>query len=49
MALSLALKKVIKNLEKQLPCANLSSILLLAVTPSATSSEYQKHVLFKVW
>ena len=32
-------------MEKQLVCAYLTFILLLAVAPSATSSEYQKYVL----
>ena len=38
-------KKIIKILEKQLVCAYLTFILLLAVAPSVTSSEYQKYVL----
>ena len=37
-------KKFIKILEKQLVYAYPSFILLLAVKPSVTSSEYQKHV-----
>ena len=47
MAGLLALKKFIKILEKQLVCAYLSFILLLAATRSAISSKtssYQKRV-----
>ena len=40
----LALKKFIKILEKQLACAYLSFIPLLAAIPSATSLQYQKRV-----
>ena len=40
----LALKKFIKILEKQLVCAYLSFIPLLAAIPSATSLQYQKRV-----
>ena len=44
MARLLASKKFVKFLEKQLVCVYLSFILLLVVTPSVTSLEYQKHV-----
>ena len=40
----LALKTFIKMLEKQLVCAYFV-FLLLAATPLATSSEYQKHLI----
>ena len=40
----LALKKIIKILEKQLVCVNHSFILLLAMASSATSLDYQKHM-----
>ena len=42
-----SVKKIIKILEKQLVCAYLSFILLLAATRSATSLEHQKHVFSK--
>ena len=42
-----SIKKIIKILEKHLVFVNLGLILLLAVTSSATSLDYQKHVFSK--
>ena len=49
MARLLTLKTFIKILEKQLACAFVSFILLLAAISSPTSLEYQKHVFSNEW
>ena len=48
MARSLTLKTFIKILEKQLACAFVSFILLLAAISSPASLEYQKRVFQRV-